>query len=371
MDKKRAAKTAGIIIDTAMFAILLTQMLYVVTGNILHEIMGMGFFACLIAHCILKRKHIAAFFKKRSTGRSKERLIADILTALLVLLCITLMLSSMGVSRTLFPWFKYLGSADLHRYLATAVLSVAAAHGGMHFIMRTKKKKKAVTLTVLAVTACAAIGLALVPYLNRHLKKVDISLSDSVSGEKADWQGGKMLTVYFTRLGNTDFEADVDAVSGASLMLADGELMGNDQLIALMLSDITGCENTAITLTGDKYPSSYNDTIGVASKEKNASARPGIEPIDVSGYDDIILVYPLWWGDIPMPVATFLENNDFSGKRIFLIATQGSSGFSSSTKTVKKLASGAEVTEVMSIYCDDIPDSRDKLLEWVKNGSLS
>ena len=368
MDKKHAVKTAGIIIDVLMYAIMLTQMLYVIAGGTLHEIMGLCFFACIAAHIVIKRKIIAAMLRKRQTKRSKERLTADAITVLLVLSCIALMLSSMGVSRVIFTWFNILQDADLHRYLATAVLSLAAAHGGMHFIIRAKKKKKAITFTILAVIASIAVGLALVPYLDRHLKKVDITLSDSVSGEKADWSGGKVLTVYFTRVGNTDFEEDVDAVSGASLLLADGELMGSNQLIALMLSDITGCENKAITVTGDKYPSAYSDTVSVAGKEKSAAARPDIEPIDISGYDDIILVYPLWWYDVPMPVASFLENNDFSGKRIFLIATQGSSGFAQSTDTVKKLADGAEVIEVMSIYCDDIPDCRDKLLEWVKEG---
>lgn len=368
MENKK--KTLGIIVDVMMYAILLVQMLYIFTGNIVHELLGIAFFACLVTHCVIKRWWLPSLIKKRSSKRSKGRLFFDIITALLIACCFALALSSMGVSRFLFPWFDHLGSADLHRYLATAVLSLASAHGGMRFILRAKEgSKREVVLTVLAVAASAAIGLALVPYMNRHLKKVEITLEDKVSGEKADWQGGRMLTVYFTRVGNTDFEADVDAVSGASLMLADGELMGNDQLLALMLSSITGCESKAITLTGKRYPSGYNDTIGVAMDEKNSSARPDIEQIDISGYDDIILVYPLWWGDIPMPVATFLESNDFSGKRIFLIATQGSSGFSSSTATIKKLAPGAEVTEVMSIYCDDIPDSRDRLLEWVKKGA--
>ncbi|MBR6337482.1 MAG: hypothetical protein IKR76_07090 [Ruminococcus sp.] len=364
MDKK---KKAGIIVDVLMFALLLIQMLYVFTGNTAHEILGIGFFACVVIHIIIKRWWCASLFKKRESKRSKLRLTSDIITVLLICCIIALMLSSMGVSRLIFPWFEYLGSADLHRYLATAVLSLAALHGGMYFIIRAKKKKKAITLTALAVIAAAAVGLALVPYMNRHFKKVDISLSEKVSGDKAEWTGGRVLTVYFTRLGNTDFDDDVDAVSGASLMIADGELMGNDQLLALMMQDITGCDIKPVTITGKRYPSSYNDTIGVAMDEKRNNARPAIEKIDISGYDDIVLIYPLWWGDVPMPVATFLEENDFSGKHIYLIATQGSSGFSSSTATVKKLASGASVEEVMSIYCDDIPDSRQRLYEWVKN----
>ena len=72
-----------------------------------------------------------------------------------------------------------------------------------------------------------ALGLWVVPYLNRHFRRVEVDYQESVSGEKASWAGEKPLVVYFTRVGNTDFEEDVDAVSGASLMLASGKLTGN------------------------------------------------------------------------------------------------------------------------------------------------
>mgnify|MGYP002861617152 CR=1 FL=1 len=367
MDKKSLTKKAGVVIDILMYVLLLAQMLIVFTGSTIHEFMGIAFFVCVILHCVQKRWWLPSLFKKRSSKPSKERRFFNIVTVLLILSIIAMILSSMGVSRTIFPWFTALGNVDLHRWLGTAVLTLGIIHGCMHFIMRTKKKKRAVILTAVLAGAAVAIGLALVPYMSRHFKKVEISYSEAVTGEKAEWSGGKALIVYFTRLGNTDFEEDIDAVSGASLLKADGVLMGSDRLLADMLSDITGLESEAITVTGKKYPSSYNDTVAVASDEKNSDARPEIQSIDVSGYDDIILIYPLWWGDIPMPVATFLEQSDLSGKTIHLIATQGSSGFSESSETVKKLAKGAEVEEVMSIYCENIPTSRQALLEWVKN----
>ena len=366
MDKKKTIKYVGYAVDILMYILLLSQMLIIFVGSKIHEFMGIGFFVLMILHCINKRWWFKTVIKKRTTPRSKDRLIFDIVTILLIISMIAMVISSMGVSRTIFPWFDSLGSVDLHRYLATAVLTLGAVHGMMHFVMRTNKKKRAIILTLVIAAGCIALGLAAVPYMSRHFKKVEISYTDAVTGEKADWRGGKALIVYFTRLGNTDFESDIDAVSGASLLRADGELMGSDELLAHMLTDITGLENTPITLTGKKYPSSYNDTVSVASDEKNKAARPEIESIDISSYDDIILIYPLWWGDIPMPVATFLENNDFSGKTIHLIATQGSSGFGESSDSVRDLAKGASVNEVMSIYCEDIPDARDVLLDWVR-----
>ena len=359
-------KRLGILVDVLMYSLLAAQLAYVFVGNTVHEIMGICFFVCVVCHIVIKRKQTAAIFRKRKVKRSKSRLFSDIVTVLLMLCCCVLMLSSMGVSRLIFPWFRYIGSASLHRYLASAVLGLAVLHGGMRGFMRAKKKKKAAVLLSLGTAAALSLGLFGVPYINRHFKKVEISYSEKVTGEKLVWNGKRTLVVYFTRLGNTDFEPDVDAVSGASLLLADGKLTGSDKLLADMLCDIAGFEKQAITVTGEKYPSSYASTVSAAGKELRNDARPAVAPIDLAGYDQIILVYPLWWGTVPMPVASFLEQSDLSGRKIYLIATQGSFGFGSSTEDIREMASGAVVEEVMSIYCDDIPDSRPRLADWLK-----
>ena len=356
-------KKTGLIIDIIMYALMLTQMLYVFTTNNVHEVIGVVFFICLIIHLIIKKWWFGTAFRK---GQSGSRLFFNILTMVLMLTVAILMISSMGVSRFLFPWFTFLGSSDFHRYIATAALTLAVIHGCMHYIWRAKNKRLAIVLTVLASIAAVSIGLFAVPYMNRHLKKVEIGASDKVRGEKVEWSGKKPLVVYFTRVGNTDFDPDVDAVSGASLLISDGELMGSNQLLADMVGDMLDCDPVAITLTGEKYPSSYNATISVAGDELRAQARPDIEPIDVSGHDSVILIYPLWWGSIPMPVASFLEQNDFSGKTIYLIISQGSSGFGSTVSEIEDLCPGANVVPGASIYCEDVPDAREVLLETIK-----
>ncbi|MBO4920831.1 MAG: hypothetical protein J5372_02830 [Lachnospiraceae bacterium] len=355
----------GILVDILMYIVMVLQMLYVFIGNIPHEILGIAFFCLLVAHIIIKRKWVKAIFK-RSVNRSKLATFNNCLMILILIIALVLALSSMGVSRTIFPWFNFLPSPALHKYLATSLLTLSVIHGGMKLYRKSVNKKKAVIIIVILAILALVLGLAAVPYINRHFRTVEINYDENVNGEKTI-SNDKLLTVYFTRLGNTDFEEDVDAVSGASLLKADGVLMGNTELMAHMLNSISGCDIVPITLTGEKYPSSYTDTVVVASKEIKENARPEIEDIDISGYDTIILVYPLWWGTIPMPVATFLENNDFTGKTIYLLATQGSAGFGSTVEDVAALAKGANVVKGLSIYCDDIPYVRDQLEEWMKS----
>ena len=159
-EKPRSNKTLGIVIDALMYILLLAQMLYVFAGNTIHEILGIAMFLCVIAHLLIKRKWFAVVFKK---GRkvSRARRFADILSLVLLALIIVLAISSMGVSRVIFPWFTYVSSPTLHKYLATAVLTVSVVHGGMHGYFRAKSKRKALVLIVLGAIAATPIGLRL------------------------------------------------------------------------------------------------------------------------------------------------------------------------------------------------------------------
>ena len=365
--RKMIKKGAGIVVDCLMALLLLLQMLHVFTGNTVHEWLGIAFFLCLAVHLILKRHWLAGMLKARGRKGGFAVKLFEGATLALLLAAITLMVSSMDVSRLLFPKVMLFGSADLHRYLATAVLTLSVLHGGLSLLRRSRKKKWMLLLLIASVALSAALGLALVPYLDRHYKRVEVGYEQAVSGEKLAWTGKKPLTVYFTRVGNTDFAPDVDAVSGASLLLADGRLMGSGELLADMIQDAVGCDTRAIVLTGEKYPSAYGDTVVVAQRELRSDSRPAIEPVDVSEYDEIILIYPLWWGTVPMPVATFLESGDFTGKTIHLIASQGSSGFGASTEAIRALCPGATVREGISVYCDDIPKARDEIGRYLQS----
>lgn len=66
---------------------------------------------------------------------------------------------------------------------------------------------------------------------------------------------------------------------------------------------------------------------------------------DLSGYDEIILGFPIWWYVAPTIVNTFLEAYDFSGKKIVLFATSGGSGFGNTVKELQPSAPNAQIME--------------------------
>ncbi len=81
-----------------------------------------------------------------------------------------------------------------------------------------------------------------------------------------------------------------------------------------------------------------------ADREQNdPNARPAIGGMlpDMSRYDTIIIGHPIWHGQAPKIIYTFLESFDTSGKRLVTFCTSGSSGLGSSTENLKKLTPGA------------------------------
>ena len=61
----------------------------------------------------------------------------------------------------------------------------------------------------------------------------------------------------------------------------------------------------------------------------------------MDSYDVILLGYPIWWGEAPRIISTFLESYDFTGKTIVPFCTSGSSGIGGSAEHLTVLAADA------------------------------
>lgn len=76
-----------------------------------------------------------------------------------------------------------------------------------------------------------------------------------------------------------------------------------------------------------------------ASKENDdPAARPALKEAkkDLSSYDTIYIGFPIWWGVAPRVINTFIDNNDFAGKKVVLFATSGGSGIDYAKKALEK-----------------------------------
>ncbi|MCB5774316.1 MAG: flavodoxin [Ruminococcus sp.] len=80
---------------------------------------------------------------------------------------------------------------------------------------------------------------------------------------------------------------------------------------------------------------------------RDKSSRPEIAApcSNLADYDTIFLAFPIWWYVAPTIINTFLESSDFSGKKIFLFATSGGSGFGKTAAALKGSAPNADIRE--------------------------
>ncbi len=126
---------------------------------------------------------------------------------------------------------------------------------------------------------------------------------------------------------------------------------GNTRSVAREIEKQTGANVFEITLV-HPYSADYNTVLMEAQADQHKGARPEIRdlPESIDGYDVILLGYPNWWASIPMPIATFLESYDFSGKTILPFCSHGGGRFGQSLTAIAKLAPAAVIGKGLSVH---------------------
>lgn len=118
------------------------------------------------------------------------------------------------------------------------------------------------------------------------------------------------------------------------------------------------------------YPEDYAECTEVARSEKASQARPALrDDIDVEEYDVIFLGYPNWWGDMPMPVYTFIEQHRWQGKIVVPFCTHEGSGLSGTEHRLKSACQGATVLKGLAVRGavaqNDREEARKRVSEWL------
>lgn len=115
----------------------------------------------------------------------------------------------------------------------------------------------------------------------------------------------------------------------------------------------------------------YHDDNSRSTIEMNdSSARPAISGSveDMEQYDIVFIGYPIWWGEAPRIVSTFVESYDFSGKIIVPFCTSGGSGVGSSAANLEALTDGA--TWISGTRLNG-GSSRETIVDWVNGLGLN
>ena len=157
---------------------------------------------------------------------------------------------------------------------------------------------------------------------------------------------GKTLT------GTVSTSSEVEKTkSSGKMLIAYFSWSGNTQGVAEEIRRQTGADIFEIVPI-PAYSDDYNTVLMEAQRDQHEQTRPAITnpPQSIDEYDVILLSYPNWWASIPMPIATFLESYDFSGKTILPFCSHGGGRFGQSLTAIAKLAPQAVIAPGLSVH---------------------
>ena len=176
-----------------------------------------------------------------------------------------------------------------------------------------------------------------------------------------------VLVAWFSRVGNTAFDPDVDVVTTASLQISDdGEMLGNAQMIAGWITEATGADVFPIQ-TAYTYPSDYDQTVEVGEGQDIDQLEPELAAHldDASGYNTVWLVVPIWHYTICTPLRVFLKETDLSGKTVYVVTTHRGSGFADVPERVREMEPEANVIAALAVPGNDAAKHHDEVTEYV------
>ena len=140
---------------------------------------------------------------------------------------------------------------------------------------------------------------------------------------------------------------------------------GTTKTVAEYIKDVANADIFEI-IPKQKYTSddlNWNNNNSRSTKEQNdKNTRPEIaNNIDVSDYDVIFIGYPIWWGDTPRIIQTFMESHELNRKTMIPFCTSGGSGISGSENTLKSYSG------INWISGKRLGTSKNEVENWVKS----
>ncbi len=186
------------------------------------------------------------------------------------------------------------------------------------------------------------------------------------------------LGIRLVRNAGSERSGIVTAVEKASDVKTTGKVLivyfswgGNTRGVAQEIQRQTGADIFEITLV-HPYSTDYETVLMEAQEDQHNQARPEIagHVSNMDEYDVILLGYPNWWASIPMPIASFLEEYDFAGKKIIPFCSHGGGRFGQSITAIAKLAPDADIGEGLSVHYSGGSTLADDVEKWLDSNGI-
>jgi len=165
----------------------------------------------------------------------------------------------------------------------------------------------------------------------------------------------KSLVIYFSRADENYAVGYIDK--------------GNTEIIAEFVGELTGADLFKVEPLVP-YAKDYMTCI------KEAKERIGNAPIkerltDISEYDTVYIMSPIYWGTYAPEMETALEGLDFTGKKVLVVSTHEGSGLGSMPSDIRKMCQGADVSrDGLAIRGSTVHNARKNVTEWLRKQGL-
>lgn len=152
----------------------------------------------------------------------------------------------------------------------------------------------------------------------------------------------------------------------SSVLIAYFSWSGHTKQLAEVIQEQTGGDLFEIT-PETPYTDDINKLSGIALQEQRDNARPALASHveDMEKYDVVFVGYPNWWNNMPMPVFTFLEEYDFSGKTVVPFTTYGDGVFGKSINSLKETLPNATIVDGLAIQEHELEDASKEVTAWL------
>ncbi len=169
-------------------------------------------------------------------------------------------------------------------------------------------------------------------------------------GKKESYKDKKSLVIYFSRADENYAVGYIDK--------------GNTEYIAEFVRDITNADLFKVEPLVP-YSKEYNICIQEAKQRVgNAPIKNSID--DISKYEVIYIMTPVYWGTMAPELETAIKDLDFTGKTVRVVTTHEGSGLANVPNDVKKVCKGANVLDdAIAIRGADCKNARNKIESWV------
>ena len=139
---------------------------------------------------------------------------------------------------------------------------------------------------------------------------------------------------------------------------------GNTEIVAEFVRDLIGADMFKVEPLVP-YAADYKTCI------KEAKQRIGNAPIkekltDISAYDTVFIMSPIYWGTYAPEIETALEGLDFSGKTVRVVSTHEGSGLGSMVSDVKRICKGADVQRNgLAVKGSQVSSAKKTVADWL------